>query len=344
MTPGFVPADPRRPVGHSRGRGANTVGQNRSRVFLALLAVTLVLSGCSADSGRDDVAGYVEAAIAEMRDGIHADTDAFRDAVARVEPELKAKATIAETHRGLGELVVVAGGVHSWLQTPADVASIAAQNAPAASFPVPTVSTRDGISILSLPGFQGEEPEAIARYESAGLQAMRAAAAATTCGWIVDLRTNGGGNAWPMLAVVAPLLDDGDVVGLERDGQVQWARVADGGVVSTPGGDDTSSPGGFTVDTPVALLTSGMTNSAAEIVAIAFAGQADALRVGKPTAGMTTSNPVRDLSDGARLILTTSYDVDRTGRVYDGPLAPDIEAAPGPDLEAARAAVRSRCA
>lgn len=226
------------------------MGPKCSQAFLALLAVTLVLSGCSADSGSDEVAGYVEVAIAEMRDGIHADTDEFRDAVARVEPELKAKATIAETHRGLGELVVVAGGFHSWLQTPADVASIAAQNAPAASFPMPTVSTRDGISILSLPGFQGEEPEATERYESAGLQAMRAGAAATACGGIVDLRTNDGGNAWPMLAVVAPLLDDGDVVGLERDGQVQWARVADGGVVSTPGGDDTSSPPGDLPSTP----------------------------------------------------------------------------------------------
>lgn len=48
---------------------------------------------------------------------------------------------------------------------------------------------------------------------------------------------------------------------------------------------------------------------------------------------------------GADAVLATvAYDVDRTGTVYDGPLAPDIEVAPGPDLEAALAAVRSRCA
>lgn len=309
-----------------------------------MLATALVLSGCAVDSPNDEVAVYVDAAIAQMRDGIHADTDEFRNAVAQAEPELRAKSTIAETYPGLDELAVAAGGPHSWLQTPADVASITAQNAPDAAFPVPTVSTRDGISMLTLPGFQGEDPETIERYQSAGLEAMRAATPSTTCGWIIDLRTNGGGSAWPMLAVVAPLLDDGDVVGLKRDDTVQWARVANGGVVSTPGGDDTGTPGGFRIDAPVALLTSGMTNSAAEIVAIAFAGQTDAVRVGKPTSGMTTGNQVRELSDVARLILTTTYDVDRTGRVYDGPLAPDIEVAPGPDLEAARAAVRSRCA
>lgn len=317
----------------------------RARVALALLlTATLAVSGCSADGGDNGVSAYVDAAIAEMRDGIHADTDEFRDAVARAEPELKAKATIAATYRGLGELVAVAGGVHSWLQTPADVSTIAGQNAPGASFPVPTVSTRDGVSVLMLPGFQGEESAAVERYRSAGLEAMRAADASTDCGWIIDLRTNGGGNAWAMLTVVAPLLDDGELVGLRRDDTVHWARVADGGVVSTPGGDDTASPGGFAIDAPVALLTSGMTGSAAEIVAIAFAGQTGAVRVGTPTAGLTTGNEVRDLSDGARLVLTTTYDVDRTGRVYDGPLTPDIEVAPGPDLEAARTAVRSRCA
>lgn len=320
------------------------MGLTRPRTALALVTLAVVLSGCSVNGGDDEVAAYVDAAIAEMRDGIHADTPEFRDAVARVESELKAEATIAQTYQGLGELVAVAGGVHSWLQTPADVAAIARQNGVEVSFPVPSVSTRDGISVLTLPGFQGETPEAVERYRTAGLDAMRAAEAATTCGWVLDLRANGGGNAWAMLAVAAPLLDDGDVVGLKRDDTILWARVVDGGVVSTPGGDDTSSPGGFTIDAPVALLTSGVTGSAAEIVAIAFAGQAEAVRVGKPTAGLTTGNDARELSDGARLILTTTYDVDRTGRVYDGPLKPDIEVAPGPDVEAAKAAVRERCA
>ncbi len=316
----------------------------RARGTVGVLATVAILTGCAVDPPNDDVAAYVDAAIAEMRDGIHADTDAFRDAVAHAAPELRAKPTIAETYRGLDELASAAGGPHSWLQTPADVASITTLNAPGAPFPVPTVSTREGISMLTVPGFQGEDREAIEQYQSAGLEAMRAAAPSTTCGWIIDLRTNGGGSAWPMLAVVAPLLDDGDVVGLKRDETVHWATVANGGVVSTPGGDDTATPGGFRIDAPVALLTSGMTNSAAEIVAIAFAGQTDAVRVGKPTSGMTTGNQVRELSDGARIILTTSYDVDRTGTVYDGPLVPDVEVAPGPDLEAARAAVRSRCA
>jgi len=37
-------------------------------------------------------------------------------------------------------------------------------------------------------------------------RAIRTLDSAGACGWIVDLRSNGGGNMWPMLAGVGPLL------------------------------------------------------------------------------------------------------------------------------------------
>lgn len=319
---------------------------SRLRVVIGVaLLGALSLPGCTA--ADDDVAAYVDRAVAEMRDGIHADTAEFQDAVTAAEGELKARETISDAHAGLGELVVAAGGIHSFFLTPAEAVAARSVDQPGATFPVPSVSTFEGISTVSLPSFNGQSAEAEERYRSAGLTAMKRAADATTCGWIVDLRTNGGGNAWPMLAVAAPLLDDGDVVGLRsREGELAWARVEGGGVVSTPGDAGTETPGGFTIDAPVALLTSTTTASAAEIVAIAFAGQADTVRVGARTAGLTTGNEVRELSDGARLVLTTSYDVDRTGTVYDGPLEPDVVAPPGSvpsDLERARAELRARC-
>lgn len=316
----------------------------RAVAAVALLGV-LLLPGCTA--AEDDVAAYVDRAVAEMRDGIHADTPEFEDAVNAAEGELRARETISDTHAGLRDLAVAAGGIHSFFLTPAEAIAGRSVDRPGATFPVPSVSTFEGISTVALPSFNGQSAEAEEQYRSAGLTAMKRAAAATTCGWIVDLRTNGGGNAWPMLAVAAPLLDDGDVVGLRsREGEVAWARVENGGVVSTPGGSGTETPGGFSIEAPVALLTSTTTASAAEIVAIAFAGQARTVRVGAPTAGLTTGNEVRELSDGAWLVLTTSYDVDRTGRVHDGPLEPDVLAPPGSvpsDLERARDELRAYC-
>jgi hypothetical protein len=48
-----------------------------------------------------------------------------------------------------------------------------------------------------------------ARYVSAGQDAVRRLDVAAPCGWVVDLRTNGGGDMWPMLTVLALLLGDG---------------------------------------------------------------------------------------------------------------------------------------
>lgn len=310
---------------------------------VAVAAAVALCAGCAGPTTDTAVSAYVDAAIAEMRDGIHADSEEFRRAVDDLGPTLRAAPTIADTYAGLQQLAVAAGGEHSSFAPPVDVAAYEAADQPGAAFAVPTASTSAGVTRLTLPSFNGQSAEAMSAYVDAGLTAMRDAVSATTCGWIIDLRTNGGGNAWPMLAVAAPLLDDGDVVGLQRDGEIAWARVEDGGVVSTPGGPDTTTPGGFTIDAPVALMTSSMTASAAEIVAIAFQGQDDAVRVGKPTAGLTTGNEVRELSDGSWLILTTTYDVDRAGTLQNGPLIPDVEVAPGPDLEAARTAVTSRC-
>ena len=315
----------------------------------AFVAVgVLALSGCvgAPEEANGEVSAYVDRAIAEMRDGIHVDSDAFRAAVAAAAPDLRAQRSIVRTYPGLRELATVAGGEHSSFLSPVEVQAATSADVPGATFPVPTASTDAGVTVLTLPSFTGQSASAVQRYERSGLDALRATAAETTCGWIVDLRTNGGGNAWPMLAVAAPLLDDGTVVGLRRGEETRWAEVLDGGVVSTPGGEDTTTPGGFTLDGPVAILTSTMTASAAEIVALAFIGQDDVIRVGAPTAGLTTGNEIRELSDGAWIVLTTTYDVDRTGRVYDGPIAPDILAPPGStpsDLDVARSELASRC-
>lgn len=327
--------------------GAGRRVQHSLATLLALSALA-VLCGCGggADREADEVGAYVDRAIAEMRDGIHADTDAFRAAVAAAEPELRAQRSIVRTYPGLRSLALAAGGEHSSFLSPVEVQAVEAADQPGATFAIPTTSTYGGVTVLTLPAFNGQSDEAVDRYRRSGLDALQAAAADTTCGWIVDLRTNGGGNAWAMLAVVAPLLDDGRVVGLRSKDETQWAEIADGGVVSTPGGPGTGTSGGFTLDGPVAILTSTMTASAAEIVALAFVGQDDAVRVGSPTAGFTTGNEIRELSDGSWIVLTTTYDVDRSGRVYDGPIAPDVLAPPGSvpsDLEHARSELAARC-
>lgn len=289
---------------------------------------------------------YVDAAVADMSGGLYATGTDWDAALADALPELYAQNAIAGTHPGLDELVGVAGGLHSRLDTPAEAAGNEQQYAPAADFQVPSVTTTDGIGIVILPAFNGGEAESVDRYQDAGIEGIRAAAEETTCGWIIDLRTNSGGNVFPMLSTIAPMLTAGRVFGLEdRDGATEWMTVENGALQSDLAAVPPATPD-FTIDQPVAILTGDLTASAAEAVVVAFHGQAQTARFGAPTAGLTTGNERFWLEDGAKLIVTTSYYVDREGTMFNGPIAPDVpvDAWKTPAAqEAASAWLRTQC-
>ena len=181
------------------------------------------------------------------------------------------------------------------------------------------------IAYLTLPSHAGSDPEA--SYITAAEAAIREGESHHACGWIVDLRGNGGGDVWPMLIGVQPLLGSGtvgyfvapsgtrEVVSLDpdvaRDGAEVQARAV------TPNHDDLSPM-------PVAVLTGPSTASSGEFIAIAFRGRPNTLSVGMPTSGRPTANADYRLSDGAILNLTDAQDADRTGHVYpDAPIPPD---------------------
>jgi carboxyl-terminal processing protease len=65
-----------------------------------------------------------------------------------------------------------------------------------------------GIGYLELPHFEASE-QAAKQYVMLAQDAIRTADQVRTCGWIVDLRNNNGGNMWPMLAGVGPILGEG---------------------------------------------------------------------------------------------------------------------------------------
>jgi len=173
-------------------------------------------------------------------------------------------------------------------------------------------------------------------------------AATDPCGWIVDLRGNGGGNMWPMLAGIGPLIGTerpGSFVG--RDGPFGIWYYRDGeagmeGVGGTEGFVGAAVPDAVEVSglPPVVVLIDGGTGSSGEAVAIAFNGRPNTRFVGVPSAGFSTSNDGFRLPDGANLVVTVGLDVDRTGRPYPLDVKPD-EQVPytdgEPDTQLARA-------
>ncbi len=155
-------------------------------------------------------------------------------------------------------------------------------------------------------------------------------------GWIIDLRANGGGNTFPMMAILDFLLPDGPfatVHGPDNEVLEQWALR--GG--NTYQNDKPATLNGAgcrkkELQTPVVLLTSPVTVSAGEMVPIAFKGRKNTVTIGDTTGGLITSNEWTDLSEDTALNISNGYVADRTGKLYKTAIVPDIVLTTGYNL------------
>lgn len=142
----------------------------------------------------------------------------------------------------------------------------------------------------------------------------------------MDLRSNTGGDVWPMLGSIQPVLGSGvlrsfvspldpaSVVRVTPTVFTQDREVVFRIPVALGQGASTD---------PVVILTGSITGSSGEFAAIAFRGRPCTSTMGSPTFGVPTGNTVFPLRDGAQLSLATAFDADRSGHVYaDAPIAP----------------------
>jgi carboxyl-terminal processing protease len=147
-------------------------------------------------------------------------------------------------------------------------------------------------------------------------------------GWVLDLRENTGGNSWPMLAGLGPLLDEG-LLGFYRsldEPEIPWGYkdgAAWGYNMTQASGSgapyrlkDTSKP-------RLAVLTGKNTASAGELLSVVLKGLPHARSFGAETSGQATVNERFELPDGSIMFLATGCFADRTGKNYPSKIAPD---------------------
>jgi carboxyl-terminal processing protease len=144
--------------------------------------------------------------------------------------------------------------------------------------------------------------------------------------WIIDLRKNSGGNCWPMLAGIGPLLGEGVCGYFVSSGERIPIVYKDGSAfqgrhilcrVSGTGYQTRCS------HKSIVVLTGRRTVSAGEIIALAFKGREQTYLFGEPTAGLTTANATYSLSDRSMLVLSVCQEADHTGRICEGSIVPD---------------------
>jgi carboxyl-terminal processing protease len=222
--------------------------------------------------------------------------------------------TSPEVYQAIRALLARLGDHHSFLMPPrqtSDFRSGGQQN--------PRAIVRaldDGIGYVSVPAYSGIEPAATRDYARAVHDSLVVAMPNASCGWIVDLRGNGGGNMYPMLAGLKPFLG----------AAVLGAFVGPHGTRNnwTAGAIQLPPPALAPLESAyVAVLTGPRTGSSGEAVTISFRGRPRTRSFGAPTAGLSTANASYPLSDGSMILLTTAVEADRTGRQYGGKVDPD---------------------
>jgi C-terminal processing protease CtpA/Prc len=247
----------------------------------------------------------------------HVDWDQWRAAAATEAATAKVS---ADTYIFVQRLLNALGDDHSFFVSPPSGDGEAVLEIP---FIAPEGSVdADSIGRLNLPAYSSDDLWG-AEYVDAAHDVLAAGA----CGWIVDLRSNGGGNLYPMLAALAPLLGPGPLLGYrDRHGRTDSWMIDDDGTVVATGWPPPprSDPIRFTVGSPIAVLHGPGTASSGEGVVMALRGRPDVRSFGQPTAGVPTGNVGIELSDGSVIYLTVAVGVDFTGGVHESAIEPDV--------------------
>ena len=169
------------------------------------------------------------------------------------------------------------------------------------------------------------EGDAATRFAASIQRAIEATDRPGLAGWIVDLRGNFGGNMWPMIAGVGPVLGEG-VVGWIIYNNREYEREYRNGASLSLGEAFTKVAEPYTLlrSFPnVAVLTDAGTVSAAEAVTVFFRARPATRSFGTATCGHHHLQQGFPFGGAGTLHLVTAQSADRTKKTYSGPINPD---------------------
>lgn len=234
--------------------------------------------------------------------------------------------TIADTYPGISVALGLLDDHHSFFVSPTNVsvANPSGRRCSAGTTAPPTMPA--DVGYVKITGFSSPDAAAVIAFADSIQEQIRRVDKAPLVGWVVDLRGNGGGNMWPMVAGVGPILGTG-IAGFfvpPQGSATPWSfqngAASSGGTVIVR----TSAVYQLiTGDPKVAVLTDGLSASSGEAVVVSFRRRANTRSFGGATCGLSTANSTLRLSDGAMLYLTTAVMADRAQSPYGDVIPPD---------------------
>ena len=269
----------------------------------------------------------------------------WTDFRAQVLARAQSAQTIADTYPAISLALGLLGDQHSFYTTAggSGIGNPSGRRCAAPAVSTPAVPA--DIGYVRVTSFSGSDAAAIRAFADSVQDQIRNGDQPNLAGWIVDLRGNGGGNMWPMLAGVGPVLGDGVAGYFMPPGGTssEWGYV-NGAAVLTGNAQAIASSVYIPMRTTprVAVLTDNLVASSGEAIAISFRARPNARTFGSATCGLSTANQTHRLSDGAMLYLTVALMADRTRTSYGGSISPDeVVSGDGEVVERAIAWLRS---
>lgn len=180
---------------------------------------------------------------------------------------------------------------------------------------------------LEILGCQGFDAIAAKTYADSLFKLVVKLNKAEPIGWILDFRGNVGGNMYPMLAGLSPLLGEGILgynVYLDGTKKPWFAAYRDENTGKMDSLDLMNSVYIFNEVRPIVILVGAGTGSAGEALTLSFRGDPRAIIIGEPTYGVATGNRMVYLADSAALNITDSYMADRNGVYFENRIPPEV--------------------
>lgn len=283
------------------------------------------LIGCSSPPKPEHVA-YVNQAfdsirVRSIRQDFNFDS-LEQDVLSRLEGDHEIKKVYA-----LLSIALVQIDKHSFLATPEKnkLALNGGEEAVPEPYPFSGKIIKEKYAYVDLLPFPGIDSVSADNYVDSLQRLLHLLYEQQPAGWIIDLRTNLGGNPYAMTGGMGALLGEGTLVSsVSHGGETHdhfYMRTDDSGEIEKLELVDSAYV--FEKKLPIVVFVGAETGSAAEVLTLAFKGLENAIILGKPTFGVSTGLHPVYMPDSSCLFITNSIGRDRFGNAYDGPIEPD---------------------
>ena len=302
--------------------------------YTYVILVIFLIGSCSAPKHTlSDPEKYINEVFHIVeKNSIRKDSVDFDIIKSKAYRKIKQAKTIEDCYPIIQSVLTDLGDNHSFLMTKEKVAKWSNTSDSKTKNKLITFSGKNingNIGYIKMKGFSSGDSKSVTTYTDSLQKLIKTIDNKNIKGWIIDLRENTGGNCWPMLAGIGPILDDG-ICGYFVDAsgrKSEWFYENGKSGINSKAIVKTSIKPYRLINrnSPIAILTGNRTASSGEVIVTAFHGRANTMSFGEKTAGLSTGNASFNLSDGSMIFLTSSIYADRNGKLFGKKIKPDVE-------------------